>query len=127
MNQNHFENNIPDFLKVKRGRTGDSQTKVAERMGVSHPAVNQVERGTRRFKSKKIDQFVRAYQLSEEERKHLEKLVALGKWVRDPDEESVANIPAELSLFYQITKLSKEQRNDLMGMIDAWIKVHPDK
>lgn len=127
MSENRFEGNVPDFLKMKRGRTGDSQAKVAERVGVSRPAISQVERGARRFKFKKIEQFSRAYQLTEEERKHLEKLVSLGKWVGDPEEESFENIPAELSLFYQVTKLSKEQRIDLMGMLSAWIQAHPDK
>ena len=80
-----------------------------------------------RFKPGKIEQFAKAYQLNEEKHRHFEKLVALGKWIKDPDEEAFESIPIELSLFYQITRMSKDQRNDLMGMLDAWIKSHPDK
>lgn len=128
---------IPRMLKRARARLKKSQAELAAEYDLSQRAIWQWENRTEYKKSARKDilaKLIVAYRLTPEEQKNLLEPFGVSEVDLDIPSESAQKIGRESApivvvptLFYQIIHLSKEDRDDLMGMVSVWIQTHCGK
>jgi len=112
-------NFVGNFLAKTREGKGQSRKDVSERLakitGMKNPnsVVYQIEKNLRRIPAKRVDEFAEVYQLSEEEKKEVLRLMSQQR-VLDPQELQ------EIEMVYNLLKFPKDARTRICSIVMAY-------